>query len=353
MATFNERLGKYGARVTAQIRIQRKGKKHTESKTFSTEKAAKKWAKKREVELDDSKEFDSATFQGKTLKELISRYIEKVGGKKGFERTKQSHLNFLKTQDIAEEDVRDIDASMIVDHLQKRSEKAAPSTVMNDFVYIGVVLRHARVAWKVPFDLDILEEARTTAKNANYIARSGKRKRRPTADELRKLFAYFEKKDKRSSYPMVLIIWLVIYSGRRTAELCRIKRSEINREEKLYWVRDVKHPREKEGNDKQAKMPDKGWEVLDRILEEVPEKDDRLLPLNPKTIGSKFTDACKFLGIENLHFYDLKHEALSRLAEDGYTIPQITEVSLHDDWGSLAIYVNLNPQKTDRLEYEP
>ena len=46
------------------------------------------------------------------------------------------------------------------------------------------------------------------------------------------------------------------------------------------------------------------------------------------------------LDIHDLHFHDLRHEGCSRLAESGLSIPEIQQVSLHDSWSSLQIYVN-------------
>ncbi len=48
------------------------------------------------------------------------------------------------------------------------------------------------------------------------------------------------------------------------------------------------------------------------------------------------------LEIEDLHFHDFRHEAATRLAEQGLTIPQIQQYTFHDDWNSLKRYVNLD-----------
>jgi site-specific recombinase XerD len=61
----------------------------------------------------------------------------------------------------------------------------------------------------------------------------------------------------------------------------------------------------------------------------------------------------RILGIEDLHFHDLRREGASRLAEDGATIPEIQSVSLHESWSSLQIYVNMKPRTGERAEFEP
>ena len=69
--------------------------------------------------------------------------------------------------------------------------------------------------------------------------------------------------------------------------------------------------------------------------------DKYLLPFSLATISTEFHMACKHLGIEDLHFHDLRHEGATRLAESGLTIPQIQQVTLHDTWSSLERYVSV------------
>lgn len=47
------------------------------------------------------------------------------------------------------------------------------------------------------------------------------------------------------------------------------------------------------------------------------------------------------LGIEDLHFHDLRHEGVTRLFEMGRTIPQAASVSGHRSWSSLKRYAHI------------
>ena len=85
-------------------------------------------------------------------------------------------------------------------------------------------------------------------------------------------------------------------------------------------------------------------EVRERMLKRG-YSEKNLIPLSPKTIGGEFRKACKILGIQDLKFHDLRHEGCTRLAEQGFTIPQIQQVSLHDSWGSLERYVSVKKRK--------
>jgi len=46
-------------------------------------------------------------------------------------------------------------------------------------------------------------------------------------------------------------------------------------------------------------------------------------------------------GIENLHFHDLRHEAISRFFEKGLSIPEVSIISGHKDVRQLMRYTHL------------
>ena len=79
--------------------------------------------------------------------------------------------------------------------------------------------------------------------------------------------------------------------------------------------------------------------------------DELLLPVNVQTVSDYFRRACRLNGIEDLRFHDLRHEAATRYAEDGFTIPQLQTITLHSSWNSLKRYVNLR-KRGERLEYQ-
>jgi integrase len=145
------------------------------------------------------------------------------------------------------------------------------------------------------------------------------------------------------------ILWFAIYSSRREAEICRIL-AEDNREDSVVrngviitkrtgLVRDAKHPREKIGNHRRFVYRDEAW----RIMQMQPESaDGRIFPYDSKSVGARFTRACQIIGIEDLRFHDLRHEATSRLFELGMDIPEVATHTLHSSWTELKRYAQLD-----------
>jgi hypothetical protein len=48
------------------------------------------------------------------------------------------------------------------------------------------------------------------------------------------------------------------------------------------------------------------------------------------------------VGVEDLHFHNLRNEGVSRLFEMDWDIPRVSSVSGHRDWYSLPRYTHLS-----------
>jgi len=242
---------------------------------------------------------------------------------------------------------------VLIDHIKRRraDPKCGPATALNDLVWIGVVMRAAGTAWNIECRPDEVTRARAFCTAKKLVGKSHQRDRRPTTKELKALDAFFEAQDQsfRTEIPMRLIMWFAIYSSRREAEICRIL-AEDNQEDSVIrngvtitkrtgLVRDAKHPREKIGNHRRFVCRAEAWQIMQMQAESA---DGRIFPYDPKSVGARFTRACQILGIEDLHFHDLRHEATSRLFELGMDIPEVATHTLHTSWKELKRYAQLD-----------
>lgn len=336
---------KYGSgvtRYTANVRI-RKGKRviYREAKTFTHRAAAEKWAKSREVALEDPAALIRAGHGAPSLAELIRWYIDSFEKISKWQRSKQTHLEFLERHAIGKSNALALTPAILIDHVRSRHAcGAGAATVANDLTWIGVVLRAAKSVNGLPVDPKVVEEARTACHELRLIAKARKRDRRPTEDELAKLDEFFASRDRRSVIPMRDIVQFAIFSARREAEICRIEWRDNDRAARTGLVRDAKHPKEKQGNHKRFKYTAEAWSIVERQ----PRSSEYVFPYNPKSISDAFTNACHILGIKDLRFHDLRHEATSRLFERGYQIHEVAQFTLHESWNELKRYTNLRPE---------
>lgn len=334
-------------RYTAVIRIRRgKTVVHREAKTFSHRGAAVKWAKSREVALEDPAALVRAEHGEKSLRELIRWYIDEFGTVSKWQRTKQSQLEFLERHPIGKSNALALSSAALIDHVRsRRVAGAGPATVGNDLTWIGVVLRAAKSVQGLPVRPEIVEEARTACRELRLLAKSKRRDRRPTAEELARLDEHFKNRDGRAEIPMQDIFWFAIHSARRQAEICRLAWDDNDPKTRTGWVRDAKHPTSREGNHRQFKYTQEAWEIVQRQ----PKNGPYIFPYDPKSVGAAFTRACRMLNIKNLRFHDLRHEATSRLFERGYQIHEVAQFTLHDSWNELKRYTNLRPENVREI----
>jgi len=330
-------------RYTAVVRIRRQGKVlHQEAKTFAHRSAAERWGKHREVALEDPAALARAQQPSTKLSTLIRWYIDSFEKISKWQRSKQSQLLFLEKHPVGENDAVFLDSATLIDHVRSRRAKGAgPTTVANDLTWIGVVLRAAKSVKRLPVHPEVVDEARVACRELRLIGKSRRRDRRPTSEELTKLDEFFARRDGRARIPMRDIMWFAIHSARRESEICRLEWADNNDRGRTALVRDAKHPRHKEGNHRPFKLTAEAWAILERQ----PKTAELIFPFDPKDISAAFTRACHVLGIKDLRFHDLRHEATSRLFERGYQIHEVAQFTLHESWNELKRYTNLRPEK--------
>ena len=352
MATIKSRRRADGSiRHTAIVR-KRVGRTivHREAKTFTHRSAALSWAKYREVELERQALPGGDRRDPVTLAELIRWYIDTFASVSKWQRSKQTHLEFLERHPIGTAKALTLTAAMLINHVRsRRADGAGPATVMNDLVWIGVVLRAARNVKELPVRPEITHEARGACRELRLIAKPRRRARRPSAEELARLREYFARRDRRARIPMQAVMDFAIASARREAEICRLEWRDNEPASRTGVVRDAKHPTAKDGNHRRFKYTAEAWAIVERQ----PRTSEYIFPYDPNSVGAAFTRACHVLGIEDLRFHDLRHEATSRLFERGYQIQEVAQFTLHESWNELKRYTNLRPENVRELRSPP
>lgn len=325
---------------TAQIVLKKDGAVvHREARTFDRRPAAVIWMEKREKELRAPGGLERAKHQGATLAEAIDKYVDQ--SVKAIGRTKAQVLRTIRSFPIAEKSAADIGSDDLVAFAQElASGGRTPATVANYMSHLSAVFGVAQPAWKIPLDRQAMKDARAVLTQLGSTGKSLKRSRRPTLDELDRLLTYFQKAraHRPTMMPMAYIVTFALFSTRREAEIGRLMRADFERAGSRVLIRDMKHPGDKVGNDQWCELPAEAIRIIDALPAS---PDGRLMPYGADGITRNFTQACQMLGIENLHFHDLRHEGISRQFEMAKTIPQVAYISGHRQWSSLARYTHL------------
>ncbi|MER9331622.1 tyrosine-type recombinase/integrase [Mesorhizobium sp. M0488] len=348
MGTVTERKSANGTtRYTAQIRLRRDGKVHTEAETWDSDKKARAWIEKREKELKAPGGLERAKTPRKTLAQVIDQYISE--SIKAIGKTKAQCLRTTKSFDIADMECSAIESSHIVAFAQELYDggRIDTSTVGNYISHLSSIFELARPAWGYPLNYQAMKDAQVVLKKQlGIISKSKSRDRRPTLGELDLLMQHFVDRQKRTphSLPMHRVTAFAIVSTRRQDEIARMKWLDFDEVHHRVLVRDMKNPGQKIGNDVWCELVPEAVE----IIKAMPRVEDEIFPYKANTISDAFTDACKLLEIDDLRFHDLRHDGVSRLFEMGWTIAQAASVSGHRSWDSLKRYTQMRG-KGDKL----
>lgn len=335
-----------------RVQVRRKGRYIAE--TFRRHKEAEAWALDMERRIDQGEVPSSRTRKKPTtfgdLIDLHLAALQEVG--RSPRRSKAFTLDALKEK-LGKVRMADLNRERLIRFGKDRlKEGAGPVTVGMDLSYIKTIITHAAAVHGIAVSPEAVGLARTALKHLGVVGRSRSRDRRPTADELNRLIAYFDA-NPRQLIPLARIIRFAVATAMRQDEICRIRWNDIDANTKTVLIRDRKDPRETDGNDQKvpllAATGFDAWAILQEQKSAVA-KCDRIFPYNARSVGTAFRRACRDLKIQNLHFRDLRHEGASRLFEAGFTIEQVALVTGHRDWKMLRRYTNLRPEHLHRFD---
>jgi len=333
MATFQHRGKKWRAIV------RRKGFA-PQSMSFPTLGMARTWAERLEREQAQRVAAGKTDVDYWTVRQCFDWYMDPERGHEPWGRTKEADLSRVKGYAIADRIAAELKSPDYVAHIEgRRRTGAGPATAGNDLIWLRVVLEATRAGKGVPVNLQEMDDAAKNLRDRRLIQKSKYRDRRLEPGEEEKLLAYFRGRDARSDIPMVDVMLFALATARRESEITRLRWDALRPDVGTAFLDDVKHPRHKTGNRKEFRMTPEAWAIINRQ----PRTSERVFPYNPKSIGTAFSNTCSVLGIPNLRFHDLRHEATSRLFELGYAIHEVAQFTLHESWATLKRYTHLKP----------
>lgn len=310
---------------------------HTEAETFSTKTLAREWMTRREADLDTQRARGEPMGKRMTLGDMVAWYEGREREGEPWGRTKKTDLARLKAGPLREKRADTLTRGDFISYIDsRRNNGAGPATAANDLIWLRQVFRAASAVLHTSVPMHALNSAAEYLRGERTIAKPKQRNRRITPDEEERLLKYLD--DRRGDIPMGEIVRFALLSARRQEEITRLMWNDLDESRGIATLRNVKHPTKKIGNDKAFRLLTPAWDLIrSQAQVKLPNgtPEPRVFPFEPKSIGAAFTRAVRFLGIQDLHFHDLRHEATSRLFEKGYSIQEVAQFTLHESWTTL------------------
>ncbi len=296
------------------------------SRTFENRADAVRWARQIETQVERGDLGVSASSLRRTsLAELIERYRDTVTVLKRSCFKETVLLNALLRQPFTRLTLSALTPQHFADYRDLRCRTVKSSTVNHDLTVLNQVYRMARAEWGIPVGNPLDGLRRPKADPA--------RNRRLMEGERAKLLAAAD--GCRNDHIKAVILF-AIETGMRRGEILSVAWDDLDRDRRTLRI-----PRTKTGVPRTIPLTDAALAILN---EQAAKGATRPFPLTTESFHMAWKRLIERSGIEDLHFHDLRHEAVTSFFERGLTIPEVALISGHRDPRMLFRYTHLRPE---------
>jgi integrase len=332
MARFDQRESGYW-----QARVRRKGWK-TQSKTFRTKTDAEAWARSVESAMDRGSfvsssvaertlfqdiadrfaaEFAPHHYRGAAWRYKLDRLVNRLG-QYSIASLTQERVAQYRDQRLEDPDPRFKDKSV--------APKVSGATVKTELDLLSKVLDVASKEFGVALH------------NGNPVSMIRKpvgnksRDRRLTTEQLEALLTVCGSSRNTWLKPAVQ---LSIETAMRQGELLALRWEDVDLAKRVAFLRITKN-----GESRAVPLASRAIAVLESIPRAI---KGQVIPQEKQGLYAAFITACKRAEIEDFHWHDLRHEALSRLAERGdLSVLELSAISGHKTLRLVQLYVQMH-----------
>jgi integrase len=303
-----------------QVQVRRDNQ--TLCKTFKSRDDAERWARMEERRIDLGDAFPT---DAPSLGKIIDRYETDVAPLLRREENCVGLLAVMRREPWMKLAAHRAPAAKLADYRDRRLAECAPETVRREMGLLQTILRYARREWSIAIAEALLLVRKPPA--------GQHRTRRIEPDEARRLLSEFDHRFRD-------FVLLAIETGLRRGELCRIEAKDIDWQNGLLEV-----PQTKNGYARSIPLTPNALALLKG---NVTKRTGPMFPWSPRAIQMRWFRAVRRLGLEDLRFHDLRHEAVSRFFEMGLSVPEVALISGHRDPRMLFRYTHLRPEDLAR-----
>jgi integrase len=237
------------------------------------------------------------------------------------------------------EDTDVIDFIKRVRQRRTRGTLVGAATAMQYYTFLHGAFKNVRSTVKGCKDikLDIFKDAKPTLQRLQLVGKSKPRTRRPTKQEIDLILSECVKREARrnNKIPYTIITEVSLLTARRISETCRLTWGDVDHANRTCWVRDLKNSKGKGYHD-EFPLLGRAWDIVMAQPRLDPNNPDELIfktkdgkKINAKSTSQGYASIKRKLAIKGLRLHDNRADCISRLFEEGYSVPQVAKVSLH------------------------
>ena len=314
-------IRKYRGRWVAQVR--RKGIA-PRCKSFDTKADAEKWARQLEAEVDRCGTLpDTRVAASTTVAQIIKRYQQEITPLKRSAKSEHQRLNALLRRPIVHRTLTLLSSNDIANYRDERLKTVGPATVIRELNTLSHCIDIARKEWGIVIYDNPCKLVRRP------VAPKG-RNRRLRAGEEQKLL---DAADKGRNPHMRSIIIFAIETAMRRGEIVSLLWEHVDLERRVAHL-----PMTKNGEPRDVPLSSRAVAAMtssDRA------REGKVFPISETAVFQAWDHLRGRAGMPDLHFHDLRHEAVSRLFERGFNVVEVSTISGHKELRMLARYTHL------------
>ena len=315
MATFRNRHGKW------QARVARKGLKPV-SKSFQSKEDAQRWARQIETEIDRGSYICIALAERTLFKEIIERYINEVTQKSRSGREESYRLRALARSWLGEQTMIQLNPEKLAKYRDERLKAISSGAVIRELAAISSIINHSRREWGINMTNPIpLVKKPCSPPGRNRILNE---------EELNRLFEACSPRVKNGNIWVLPIVKFALASAMRRGEILGLCWNDINFQKRIAHI-----PLTKNGMARTVPLSSEAIEILMKLPRNF---DGRVFPINGPNLSARFEKARRKAKLDDLHFHDLRHMAITQLAEKLPNLIELSAVSGHRSLKMLQRY---------------
>ena len=309
-----------------EVQIRRVGQPSI-NKSFMHKLSATQWARQMEVDLDQNGLFSNGVkLLNISFGDLLCRYRDEIIKHKKGADPETYFIGSLLRHKISQYPLKHLTRQLLCNYRDERLKEVKSSTVIRQFSIIRHSLTIAEREWGIPIKENPAANVKMPPKNKG-------RNRRLNTNELDILLIGCSR--SRVSW-LSPLIQLAIETGMRRGELINILPEHVDLD-----LRTLHIPYTKTGEPRTIPLSTQAVQLLSNLMKD---EEDKIFPITGNAIRMAWGRLKKRVGITNLHFHDLRHEATSRFFEKGLNVMEVATITGHKDLRMLQRYTHLRAE---------
>ena len=314
MATFRFRSNRW------QARVRRQGHPD-ETRSFLTHKEAERWARTVESGIDHGSFISPTQAKKTTLGDLIQRYIAEVLPSMKGATDDTIRLKAICRRPICRNSIASLSPAKIAEYRDLRLKGVAPGTVVRELAYLSSIINHGRREWGIHANNPVaLVRKPTQPKGRERVLSSAERER---------LLAELQPTGRRNTW-MPTVVILALETAMRRSELLALRWGNINLERRTATLQMTKN-----GESRIVPLSTTAIQTLTSMPQSV---CGAVFPITSCALAANFHNAVERAKLPDLHFHDLRHTAITNMANKLPNLIELAAVSGHKSLKMLQRY---------------